>query len=358
MALKGEDVTAQANSDAPANDPSSSNVIYTPPESVASMASSLSDGTASSDPSSATGTANHTSMITATHSPIPVQPPSSANISIREYIYFLPYPLPPGTPIPYSTGLPTKNPLNLPTHQFEPTSTLVLTSPNKTFVDIRLYKPFDVGAAAHPLPNQAEPQRLEWAFSGTSSSRPTTITLPQHGKSAKKLKEERWANVSHATWTHWLDSRYAVGTLVFPVDEGDLYPIAPGLTLEVGSAYHPALGAVKTHEEMWRDVDAVATNKTGSMMCVVLRVQADAAGVRGVVVRVGQYCQGIVMMGESTTVERWEWVKGEDGWKRTARVGGLFLPCGVTFRAEVLVVGGVVKYHDYEWVVEEVWEWE
>ena len=30
----------------------------------------------------------------------------------------------------------------------------------------------------------------------------------------------------------------------------------------------------------------------------------------------------------------------------------------VAFRDEVLEVGGKVKYGTYEWVVEEVWEWE
>jgi hypothetical protein len=66
--------------------------------------------------------------------------PRSANISIRNYIYFLPYPLPQGTPIPYTLGLPNTNPLNLPPHGFEPTHTLVLTSPGKTFVDIRIFR--------------------------------------------------------------------------------------------------------------------------------------------------------------------------------------------------------------------------
>ncbi|KAG9379659.1 HRI1 domain containing protein [Pyrenophora tritici-repentis] len=76
------------------------------------------------------------------------------NISKREYIYFLPYPLPPDTEIPYSIHLPQKNPLNLPSHQFEPTSTLVLTSPKRIFVDIRIYKPFTMNNALEPPPQR------------------------------------------------------------------------------------------------------------------------------------------------------------------------------------------------------------
>ncbi|EDU51467.1 hypothetical protein PtrSN002B_000605 [Pyrenophora tritici-repentis] len=287
------------------------------------------------------------------------------NISKREYIYFLPYPLPPDTEIPYSIHLPQKNPLNLPSHQFEPTSTLVLTSPKRIFVDIRIYKPFTMNNALEPLPNVGEPQRLEWAFGGTSASRPITLasTGPQHGKSQKRIEQDSWTNVTHSTWAHWIDSRFAVGNKNIPVDEGDMYPIAKDLTLEVGHAFHPALGAVKTHEEMWRDVDAVATNEAGTKLCVVLRCQADHAGVRGLVVRVGQFCQGIIMQRESTTVERWEWDDNHPGetekekWQRTVRIGGAFLPCSVALRAEVLGLGAVIRFHDFEWVVEELWEW-
>lgn len=287
------------------------------------------------------------------------------NISKREYIYFLPYPLPPGTDTPYSIHLPEKNPLNLPSRQFEPTDTLVLTSPKRTFVDIRIYKPFNVANALKPLPNDGESQRLEWAFGGTSSSRPITLPLtgPQHGKSQKRIEDESWANVTHSTWAHWIDSRFTVGTKSIPVDEGHMYPIAKDLTLEVGHAFHPALGAVKTHEEMWRDVEMVSTNEAGTKLCVVLRCQAEHAGVRGLVVRVGQYCQGLIMERDRTTAERWEWNGEHPGktekekWQRSMRVGDLFLPCSAAFRAEILGLGAVIKFHEYEWVVEELWEW-
>lgn len=284
---------------------------------------------------------------------------ADANISIREYIYFLPYPLPTGTPVPYSTGLPQTNPLKLPNHQFEPTSTLVLTSPKHTFVDVRLFKPFQ-SSATGPLPNEGETERLEWAFGGTS--------LSQHIAQPKKHGSETdyWEGVTHSTWTHWVDSRHAVGSANIPVDEGNMYPITPELTLEHGHAFQPLMNSTKTHEEMWRDVQILSTSPIGTKLCVVLRLQADSAGVRGVIVRLGQYCQGIVMQGTHCTIERWEFgseeeeedKKGTGDWKRTARVGDQYLPCSATFRPEVMTVGGIVKYFDYEWVVEECWEWE
>ncbi|XP_014557089.1 hypothetical protein COCVIDRAFT_43877, partial [Bipolaris victoriae FI3] len=333
-------------------------IVYTPPESVTGIASSV-----GSDSTSATTLQNANAS---THQGISG---AGSNISKREYIYFLPYPLPPGTEVPYSIHLPEKNPLNLPSHQFEPTNTLVLTSPLRTFVDIRVYKAFTTSTA--PTPNsidQGSQQRLEWAFAGTSTSVPIQPSSASDSGTQKPQEDEEWENVTHSTWKHWLDSRYSVGDANIPVDEGDMYPLSEELTLEVGHAYHPALEAVKTHEEMWRDEEIKSTclsaaGKEGKKLCVVLRCRDDAAGVRGVIVRVGQYVQGILMQGDKTTVERWEWAVENEGvdemakWQRTVRIGAAFLPCAVCFRDAVLAVGGKVRYGEFEWVVEEVWGW-
>jgi hypothetical protein len=175
---------------------------------------------------------------------------AAANISIREYIYFLPYPLPPNTPVPYSTHLPHSNPLHLPSTTFEPTSTLVLTSPLNTFVDLRFLLPVQENET--PLPLTGEKKRLEWGFAGTSSSAP----IPGRD------------GVTHSTWTHWLDSRHAAGAPDIPVDEGDMYAISRIRTLEHGHAFHPHLKAVKSHEEMWCDED-VRSVTDDAMACVL-----------------------------------------------------------------------------------------
>lgn len=340
-----------------------SDYLYTPPSPMSSMTSTSTSTSNPADPAS-------TSMSDSANS---TASPTSANISVREYIYFLPYPLPTNTPIPYSINLPAKNPLHLPTTLFEPTSTLVLTSPNNVFVDLRFYKSFAPGQT--PLPNAGESSRLEWGFAGTNASVPTTDKHVGEG-------EEPWPNISHSTWTHFVDSRYTVGSTDIPRDEGDMYPINSTLTLEFGHMYQPDLKAVKTHEEMWKDVPVLRTADGGGKKCVVMRLHDDEVGARGVIVKVGQFCQGIVMVGRECAVERWEFegtmqgsgFKGEammsnsmggggggaksenEGWERTARTGDLFLPCAVTWRTEVLCVGGKVKYRDYEWIVEEVWE--
>jgi hypothetical protein len=255
-------------------------------------------------------------------------PSKSANISIRKYIYLLPYPLPPKIHVPYSIHLPTKNPLDLPTVLFEPTSTLVLTSPRNTFIDLRFLKP------TSPSPN-AELQ-LDWGFAGESSCVP--------------IAKKKWKGVSHSTWIHFVDSRGASDE----VDEGDMYPISETLTLEHGHAFHPHVGGVRSHEEMWEDEAILPTSM--SRICVVLRLHDDARSARGVVVRLGQYVQGILVVGAEVTAERWEWSE-EGGWLRSQRVGKGMLPCGVAMRQEVMCVGGEIVVGEANWVVEEVCEW-
>ena len=285
----------------------------------------------------------------------PATPTGTANISIREYIYFFPHPLPAQTPIPYTTGLPAANLLNLPPTPFEPTSTLVLTSPGKTFVDLRYLRPVKDGETE--LPNAGESGRLEWGFAGRSESTPVKKAHPQYGVYA------------HHVWTHWVDSRVRVGEEIAK-DEGDIYDIGEGLFLEHGHAFHPHLGRVAGHEELWRDVPVASTSVSGKsgetgQVCVVLRCEDEELGIRGVIVRVGRYCQGILQHGDVTTTERWEFdgegtsdAQDEKKWKRKARTGDVFLPCAVTFREEVVQLGGRVRQGGLEWVVEEVWVWD
>jgi len=174
----------------------------------------------------------------------------------------------------------------------------------------------------------------------------------------------------YTRWTAFVDSRYPIGSSEIPIDEGVMYPIDAQRTLEVGHMYHPSVKAVRSHEEMWFDPAITSTCRDGKKRCVVLRCWDDGmemrdvegSGARGVVVRLGKWCQGVVKVGGGdVTCERWEWEGGEeeaDGWKRVARIGDLMVPCGVAFRHEVLGVGGRIKYGVFEWVVEEVWEWE
>ncbi|KAF2191402.1 hypothetical protein K469DRAFT_458952, partial [Zopfia rhizophila CBS 207.26] len=270
-------------------------------------------------------------------------------ISARDYIYFLPHPLPDGTPIPYTTGLPTTNPLNLSPILTEPTSTLVLTSPSQIFIDIRILKP--IFSSDELLPNTGGPAyRLEWGFAGRSTSAP--------------IPRQETKGVKHSIWEHWVDSRWSIGSPEIPVDEGDLYPISSTQTLEFGTMFNPTVSAIHNYEEMWSDIEVQRCGTETKKWCVVLMVNDAANGVRGMVIRLGQYCQGLLKKGDSVTVERWEYVEKEkDGmdvngdWERVVRLGDSFVPCAVTFNPEKITPGSEVTYGNYEWVVEELVDW-
>src|SRR5690242_17864714 len=165
-------------------------------------------------------------------------PPAHPNISLRTFIYFLPHPLPPTTPVPYTPGLPHTNPLDLPRQAFEPTTTLVLTSPRGEFVDLRYLKargghPTDdpeAEASTAAAAAAAAPPLLDWAFAGRSASSPAPEPHPVYGPYTLNA------------WTHWVDSRVRVGDGI-PADEGAMYSVEGGY-VEHGVAFHPQLGRV------------------------------------------------------------------------------------------------------------------
>lgn len=284
-----------------------------------------------------------------------VPPGANANISTRMYIYFLgPYPLPDGTPIPYTPQLHLSNPLNLSYDPMEPTSTLVLTSPASTFVDLRILKPLSTNAPA--LPNTGGPAgRVEWAFAGTSFS---------HSISGREDED-----VTHSIWRHQVDTKYTLDEDI-PVDEGDMYSVGDGRVLEFGHAWNRAIGYDQAYEELWDDIDIRPTYPSTSNVCVVMRLENPKAVARGVIIRLGQFCQGILRQGSQWVVERWEFVEEMEGegtneekivggnWQRTVKVGDMFLPCAVAFQTDVVpAVGMKVKVDGGEWFVEESTQW-
>lgn len=248
----------------------------------------------------------------------------------------------------------------LPDQASEPTSTIVLTSPENRFVDIRIYKPQHerelVEAKEGNIPTLTHcpvtvalmaldvlpSSRLEWAFAGTSSSE---LRHPEEGKA-----------VVHSKWRHWVDCRNPDADGV--VDEGDMYPQTDGRTLEKGSMVNPATGKLTEYEELWKDLDPTVIKKepkedAPKVSCVVLQLQDDEHEARGVVVRLGQYCQGVLRVGKHFSLERWEWKCEKEGWKRLVRIGDLWVPCGVATEDERLALDGEVKHGEYVWKVIE-----
>lgn len=201
----------------------------------------------------------------------------------------------------------------------EPTSTVVLTSPERRFVDVRIIPDDGPGLSGS----------LDWAIAGTSSR-----SGPDGGRQS-------------AVWNHWVDSR-TTGPMR---DEAEVEPREDGAEREWGRMLNPETGLEAEYEEVWRSEELVGA--AGG--CVVLQTEDGAKGERGVVLRLGQYCQGILRVGDRITAERWVWSDG-DGWKRVARFGDDQLPA----QAHVLVdredaweVGGGVEHSGRVWKVVE-----
>lgn len=172
-----------------------------------------------------------------------------------------------------------------------------------------------------------------------------------------------------------------------------MFPEQDGIhVLEKGSMVNPATGRLTSYEEYWADLEVERVD--GKRWSVVLTVDDELVGadgkktqVKGMVVRVGQFCQGIIRVGEELALERWSFVKsGEKGkdnvgetteakaaskqsgeqqlveakegkWERVAKLGRIFMPCSIAFRPEAVNMGSKITYGDYNWEVKEVFEW-
>ena len=270
----------------------------------------------------------------------------------------------------------------------EPTSTIVLTSPERRFVDLRIFKA-DLDPTVtttittttesssllasqnfhHLLPLSA----LDWAIAGTSTETP--------------IGDDD--TVTRGKWTHWIDSRVGdIDTGAEPVvDEGVMCPnpdVAVGGTLEKGRMANPSSGDEMDYEEVWvpeevlgvpgfpslgaalgnggdGDEGSEERGVKGKKCCVVLELDTDSGGKggvrRGMVVRLGQYCQALLRTGEGEkdiTVERLKW-DGETGrWDKVVRIGEEEVPTDfATYFGHEATAGDKVRVGEDVWIVVE-----
>lgn len=181
----------------------------------------------------------------------------------------------------------------------------------------------------------------------------------------------------HTVWVHWIDSESSDPA----VDEGDMYPQPNGDVLEKGTTVNPATGGLLEYEELWSDLDIRTIGVEAKRVCIVLKAEAENQVNKGMVIRIGGWCQGILQSGEDITVERWQWVnqtesganngsmtharqedtsakdEKEGNWERVVRLGNHNLPCGVTFEPDLLGDNAKVDFGNLEWKVVENYRW-
>ncbi|RBR20257.1 hypothetical protein FVER53590_11234 [Fusarium verticillioides] len=206
-----------------------------------------------------------------------------------------------------------------------------ITSPRlKRFVDLRILLPDNNPSWTgqdEPLPLS----RLDWAIVGTTVS--------------TKIPDPEGNLTSHSMFHQWISSR------TLDSDAGFMYPQPNDLTLEKGSMVNPDTGIDTAYEELWHDATPTAVPGEPAVRALVLQTEDDKNGVRGSVVRLGCYAQGLIRVGEHISLERWEW---KDGWKRTIRMGDAELPIEKILGEEALKEGDTVDVDGRGWkVIEE-----
>ncbi|RDL41726.1 Uncharacterized protein BP5553_01705 [Venustampulla echinocandica] len=238
--------------------------------------------------------------------------------------------------------------------KFTPPSppTLVLTSAAKYFVDTRIYLPTSPSEACLPTSVQLPDSRLEWGFAGTAKS-----TAAIYNPDTAELEK-----AAHTEWTHWVDNK----TTEEVRDEGYMYPKDDGSdeVLELGEMVNPARGQVEKYEECWVDLDSVMIPGDQQFLSWVLRTvergSDEGEVVKGMIMKVGQYVQGVLRKGEEFGVRRWNWGVENDvsGWRSTARIGQLDFPIGEDNLGMKMLPGIKIKGADgIEWECVEVFNW-
>lgn len=134
-----------------------------------------------------------------------------------------------------------------------------------------------------------------------------------------------------------------------------------GDVLEKGTQKHPETGEEVGYEELWTELEVDVIPEEGGKYSTVLKHEGENA--KGMVVRVGGWCQGFLKEGRELTVERWRWASQENDphqgpgyWKRIVRIGEGEMPSpmlGRGFEDEEMVV----KSGELRWEVVEDYRW-
>lgn len=109
---------------------------------------------------------------------------------------------------------------------------------------------------------------------------------------------------AHTVWSHWVDSK----TLEEVKDEGYMYPQPDGTTLEKGAMAHPETGLITKYEEVWQDLEPQPIGQCEDSVSYVLKLDEPTSEVKGVLIRIGEYIEGVLREKDSVSAIRWEWI--------------------------------------------------
>jgi Protein HRI1 len=188
---------------------------------------------------------------------------------------------------------------------YEDADVLVLTAASSKFVDVRF-----------PLLENHDPEAplsaysSFWAFSGTA-----TTTFPSSNDGFEMPL------AAHCAWQHEIDSHGPEIT-----DEGDMFLLKNGDSMEIGVMENSETKQQTLYKEYWTGPKTqIGVDKEPKYPSVVAEMQQDNINsTRGRIIRVGNYCQGIMEIGQRGAQEVYveRWIRGSnEQWSRDPRSG-------------------------------------
>ena len=193
---------------------------------------------------------------------------------------------------------------------------------------MRILKSYWVKDVSHDISESAS---LDWAFAGTSQTNPIVNETNES------------PNRYHSVWHHWIDSN---GDDASP-DEGDMTPLEDGTLLEEGVNLDANGSVISRYEELWEELPIEPASDSTEVPCVVVQAEDEARNLRGMAIKIGRWCQGMLKSDTAISIERWELKPTDDEpglsrsdgaensdynslqWTRTIKLGNQSLPCDV-----------------------------
>ena len=165
-------------------------------------------------------------------------------------------------------------------------------------------------------PGALESGQLDWAFAGKSQR--TLILQPDTPTDGSKVN-------ARGVWHHWVDSRVPNQDAALVKDEGDLYAGSGHVEIEKGEMINPAIGALQRYEEAWEELRNMEKAPWIVLQTVTLEnsshEESRSQNVRGIILRVGDFCQGILRTEINVVVQRWMLDKVLKKWQLLFNVG-------------------------------------
>lgn len=183
----------------------------------------------------------------------------------------------------------------------EDSDVLVLTSESGLYVDIRFAK------ASRPQTNA-----INWAFAGSCEMTVSAGAMTAlNGTQSQDDPVSGFPCMAHGKWDHVIDS----DPTFTGVDEGDIFLLANGDSIEIGTMVNPKSGKQEMYKEYWTAPKPAPITLNPCIAAIM-----DGPDDKGFLIRIGDLLQGIARSGSDMWLERWSRSHGNEGsWDKDPR---------------------------------------